>query len=657
MPRLIEVAKFYKLLNMNDTNYRPQIDGLRAIAVLAVVIFHAFPMVVPGGFVGVDIFFVISGFLITRIIHQEIAADNFSIKRFYLRRIKRILPAYIVVSTVVLIVASLLLVPDDYTYFTTSLAASWGFASNVFFSLLSGGYFSQRTETFPLLHTWSLSVEEQFYFVFPLILYLIRKSVWQHLFAILVGLFFIFLALSEYGSRTASGFYLLQYRAHELLLGGLTYFFMLRYGRESWVDAAVKWVPIPGLILTAYALFAFSGKTPFPGVSTLVPCLGAAFILLASNVDGGPNRILSASPMVFVGKISYSFYLWHWPIFAFMRVYEIPFSPLNGILAIALSVVLAYFSWRFVENPIRLMKIDFKKAFVFLYIVPAFIFIGVGAISYKTKGLPTRFPADVRALMSTYGAERELSRTCSIRNEDEAAINLDQLLKSCRFGAKADALPEILLFGDSHASHFKPFVNELASEAGLGAVYHVQGNCNSIDLEASAQPGTSNPSCRKRNDQLYELAGKFKYVVLASNWRYKGKEDVFEKQLDFAVDRLVRSSVNVVLFKDNAGVDRDLSRCVLNVKLGRLPADTNCHLPSDEVLASQGAMDSVIDRVAARHANVIVVEPKKVMCDQRECLTHADNVAYYRDSNHLNEAAALALGRRYAQVVGNPFKN
>lgn len=641
---------------MSDTNYRPQIDGLRAIAVLAVVIFHAFPLLVPGGFVGVDVFFVISGFLITRIIHQEVAADKFSIKNFYLRRIKRILPAYIVVSLTVLIVASLLLVPDDYTYFTTSLAASWAFASNIFFSLLSGGYFSQRTETFPLLHTWSLSVEEQFYFIFPLILYLIRKVLWQHLFVTLVVLFFIFLGLSEYGSRTASGFYLLQYRAHELLLGALTHFVMLRHGRAAWMGTVAKWAPIPGLILTAYALFVFSGKTPFPGLNTLVPCLGAALILLASNVDAGPNRLLSASPMVFVGKISYSFYLWHWPIFAFMRVYEIPFTALNGIAAIMLSALLAYVSWRFVENPVRRMKLGFNSAFAFLYLLPAIVFIGVGAVSYKTKGLPARFPTDVRALMNTYGAERELSRTCSIRNEDEAAIDLNQLLSSCRFGAKGDAFPEILLFGDSHASHFKPFVNELALDAGLSAVYHVQGNCNSIDLEGSALPGTSNPSCRKRNDQLYELSDKFKYVVLASNWRYSGKEDVFEKQLEFALQRLARSNARVVLFKDNAGVDRDLSRCVLNVKLGRLPADTNCHLPSDEVRALQGGMDQVIDRVAARHANVIVVEPKKLMCDERECLTHADNVAYYRDSNHLNEAAAVALGQRYSKVLANPFK-
>ncbi|MYM76019.1 acyltransferase family protein, partial [Duganella sp. FT134W] len=210
--------------------HRADIDGLRALAVLAVVVFHLAPTWVPGGYAGVDLFFVISGFLITGNVLDGLQRGDFSLRDFYRRRLLRLLPAYLLVSAATLAAASYLLIPDDYLFFTTSLAASWAFASNLFFAMLSWGYFGQRSEEFPLLHTWSLGVEEQFYLGYPLLLMLLWRHGRQRLPATLLLLTGIGLALSEWRSGMVQGYFLLPYRAHELLLGALATLWLRRRG-------------------------------------------------------------------------------------------------------------------------------------------------------------------------------------------------------------------------------------------------------------------------------------------------------------------------------------------------------------------------------------------------------------------------------------------
>ncbi|HEY8096598.1 MAG TPA: acyltransferase family protein, partial [Methylobacter sp.] len=462
--------------------YRADIDGLRAIAVAAVIGFHASAKWVSGGFVGVDIFFVISGYLISGMIFNELEKGRFRFADFYTRRIKRILPAYIVVSAFTVAVSSYLLIPNDYIFFTTSLAASWGFAANIFFSMLSWGYFGQRTEEFPLLHTWSLSVEEQFYFIFPILLIFLFRYFKSRIVPILLVLAAVFLAISEAKTGRVGTYFLLPYRAHELIIGVLAFFAVRRYPLES---AAISLVlAVAGTVLMLGSIFLLKRGMPFPGVNSLYPCIGAALLIYAGNPPHADNLIgsvLRTRLLVFIGLLSYSLYLWHWPIFSFLRYRQIEISFWVGTAAIALAGVLSFLTWKFVEVPIRSdKKIQFRAAFFRYYALPAAAFLAIGLYSYVTEGAPQRFSGDFRQLISSYSFERDLTGSCAIRSGEYKGVSLEYLADHCAFGDMDRKAVDVLLFGDSHANHFKPFVEEMSKDARIKSVYFVEGSCEAI---------------------------------------------------------------------------------------------------------------------------------------------------------------------------------
>jgi peptidoglycan/LPS O-acetylase OafA/YrhL len=640
----------------NPASYRPDVDGLRAIAVLAVIAFHASPALLSGGFVGVDVFFVISGFLISGLIAKEMENGNFSFAGFYTRRIKRIFPAYIVVAATTLVISSFLLIPNDYIFYTTSLAASWAFVSNVFFSMLSWGYFGQRTEEFPLLHTWSLAVEEQFYFIFPILLLFLYRYMRTRIVLALVVLFIVFLAYSEWHAGQIKSYFLLTSRAHELIIGALVYFVSQRLPAGS--RFASNLMVLTGAALVTAAFVMLNGEA-FPGLNSLYPCIGTALLIYGGRTRTGLTPVLESRPMVWIGLISYPLYLWHWPIFSFLRYRKVELTPTVLIAAVALAFLLAYLTWRLVEMPIRRNRaIGFKKAFTQIYLAPAMLFLAVGAYSYQTEGAPQRFPDDIRQLISSYSFERDLTRSCAIRTEDYRKIEAGYLQQHCAFGDMKQPRPQVLLLGDSHAHHFKPFVEQLSINAGLKAVYHVQGGCLPIDLEgagsAAAQPGAQPSTCQKRNADLLNLARDFKFVVLAGFWSPEPGAD-FERRMTAAVERILQAGAIPVIFKDNPSSDPDLSHCILYRRRGWIAADVNCNIPYSAVSKAQAELDKSIDRIAKKHAAMLVVDPKRVMCNTNECRTYIANTALYKDSNHLNAKAAQLLAHKYISGEGNPF--
>jgi peptidoglycan/LPS O-acetylase OafA/YrhL len=635
--------------------YRPDIDGLRAIAVLAVIAFHLNANILPGGFVGVDIFFVISGYLITGIIAKGIEEDRFRFAEFYTRRIKRIFPAYIVVALFTLAISSYLLIPNDYIFYTTSLAASWAFTSNIFFSMLSWGYFGQRTEEFPLLHTWSLSVEEQFYFVFPILLIVLYRYFRKYLIPVLMLLAAVFVAISQLKLGQVKSYFLLTSRAHELAIGALTFFVSRKFPLGSTKIAAAG--TAAGIAaMMASAVFITRG-TEFPGINSLYPCLGAALVIYCGQVDNRVRPLLSNKLMVFIGLISYSLYLWHWPIFSFLRYRRIDIDLDVGIAAVASSFVLAMLTWKFIEVPIRRIPgLKFRKAFFQIYLPPAALCMAVGAYSYLTEGAPNRFSKETRELIASYSFARDLTRSCSIRAEDYRKITFDYLQENCAFGAQGQARPQILLIGDSHADHFKPFVDELAKNANLKAVFHVQGLCPPTDLAEFQKGAAEEPStCAKRNADLLDIAGKFKYVVLGGFWADDAKDSNLALALNPVVERILKAGAIPVIFKDNAFYEPDMSKCILHRTRGWIPPETNCHIPYSFVAQSQGPYDAIIDKVKTSHPELIVIDPKQVMCNSSECLTYISNTALYKDSNHINTTAAKLLAEQYIARVGNPL--
>lgn len=633
--------------------YRPDIDGLRAIAVLAVIAFHASAATVPGGFIGVDIFFVISGYLITGLIAKDLEQGRFSFSNFYTRRIKRIFPAYIVVALVTLLFASYLLIPNDYIFYTTSLAASWAFVSNIFFSMLSWGYFGQRTEEFPLLHTWSLSVEEQFYFVFPILLIFLFRYARQRIVLALVLLGIAFTVLSQLKTGEVKSYFLLTSRAHELIVGALTFFISQRVPLNS--RGVANALSIVGMTLMLGSLFLITRNHSFPGVNSLYPCIGTALVIFAGKKDNVVTPLLKNRYSVFIGLISYSLYLWHWPIFSFLRYRRIELTAPVILAAVALAFLLAYLTWKFVESPIRLnKKIRFKKAFVQIYALPAAVFMAVGLYSYMTEGAPRRFSDEMRDLISSYSFERDLTRACSIRPEDYRVVTVDYLLKNCAFGDLGQQNAQVLLMGDSHAHHFKPFVEELAKGAHVKSVYHVQGGCFPTALtETNTRPNTPE-SCLKRNADLLAMAGNFKYVVLAGFWASEPDRDL-RKELDVAIAKIVDAGATPVIFKDNPYYEPDLSRCILYRKRGWIGPEKNCNIPYGFVAQTQHDVDRIIDEVKQKHPKTLIVDPKQVMCSTSECVTYIGNTALYKDANHINAKGASLLGERYAFQQGNPF--
>ncbi|MEM8912170.1 MAG: acyltransferase family protein [Planctomycetota bacterium] len=336
---------------MSDIKYRPEIDGLRAVSVVLVVLFHA-DHVIPGGYVGVDVFFVISGFLITSIIRRQIEQGQFRLRDFWVRRIRRILPASAVCIVGTLLLCSVVMLPNKLMMTARSAAASSLGVANVYF-MEAGGYFDGPADEKPLVHFWSLAVEEQFYLFFPPLLVWLHRRRRDSVLRWLVGLTVASLACSAFAvyRKPDVAFYLLPSRAWELLLGAL----LVVIPRRDVGPSRCEWTSSIGLAMIVAAAVFFDPLTPFPGFAALVPCWGAACVIRANQsarltVIG---RLLACRPMVFVGRISYSLYLWHWPILALMRYCLIEITLVNGMIAVFVSLALAYLSWRWIEQPFR----------------------------------------------------------------------------------------------------------------------------------------------------------------------------------------------------------------------------------------------------------------------------------------------------------------
>ena len=384
--------------------YRPEVDGLRALAVVPVILFHAGFTWFSGGYVGVDVFFVISGYLITTIILAEKSSGSFTIAGFYERRARRILPALFLVMLACLIPCWLWMMPKQLKEFSQSLVAVALFASNVIFWLTSG-YFSSAAEERPLLHTWSLGVEEQYYVLFPLLVILLwplgrRRMAWC-----LVALAVASLGLAEFVARrdAMANFYLAPSRAWELLIGSLLAFAAFAQPIHQRVSGtAAQLLSMLGVLLIVVAVFAFDKATPVPGVHALLPTLGTALVLGFAAQGTYAARMLSAKWVVGIGLISYSAYLWHQPLFAFARIrlLDKPGPAVLGALSMA-SMALAYFTWRYVEAPFRNRKRVARLPLFAFSVAGSLLIMAIGLGGHASKGYPGRFDAATLGLIAT----------------------------------------------------------------------------------------------------------------------------------------------------------------------------------------------------------------------------------------------------------------
>lgn len=440
------------------------------MAVLAVVLFHAGVPFVPGGFVGVDVFFVISGYLIARIIRSELEEGTFSLAGFYERRARRILPALVVLIAVALLAGWIILLPPDFDRLAASALAALFSVSNFWFWRETNNYFAPDNDQTPLLHTWSLGVEEQFYLVVPLLLMAVfrwRRN-WLPAIALLsVAVLFVGGAYIA-STRPAAAFYLVPFRAWELGIGVLLAVVPFPLLRSRWLREAAA---AAGLGAILVAVLVYTGSTPFPGVTALLPTLGAAALIHAgSSGDSIAGRLLSVGPMVLVGLISYSLYLWHWPILAFLKLFLMrgDLTPAETAAAVAASFVVAAISWCFVERPFRRRTRLSRDGVLWTSLGSVGVLAAISVAVMAGSGLPGRFSAELQPIMAMLDDAQGLDERCS------TGVLADD--GPCRLGADGIS-PTVLLWGDSHAGSIRAPLDAAARLAGVAGYWVWYSSC------------------------------------------------------------------------------------------------------------------------------------------------------------------------------------
>lgn len=544
--------------------YRPEIDGLRAIAVLAVVLFHAGMDWLPGGYVGVDVFFVISGYLITSIIWRECREERFSLVHFWERRARRIMPAVTVVVLVTLLAGWFLLLPRDFKALGQSSVAQATMLSNFYFWHMSG-YFDQASELKPLLHTWSLAVEEQFYLIFPIGLYFVRRKSKAFIAGLFGTVFLVSLALGVWQTHNYpdSAFYLLPARMWELMVGALL---ALAMGRRQ-LPGGPRFrsaVSFAGLAMIAYAVFCYSSSTRFPGGAALLPCAGSALVISG----GGGHRVaglLSTKPMVGIGLVSYSWYLWHWPMFAFLNywIHDPSLALRWGV--VVMSLAFAWISWRWVEQPFRKKGNGLSRSGVFaMAAVCTVLMTGLGLALHWKQGVRDRFSKEV--LRYSDSTEEKSPDRGLLRQESWQGEPKD--LNRIEGGA-----PQLCLIGDSF---MESVMHQFREAAVAKSVY-----CVGVTKPAGLALSTKNSREREERKKIFQ--GAIEWIVrhdvshVVMLYRWSSVNSAYEeKVLRDALERLTNAGVKVTAIVGlpgyNVEIPRELAKYeITNGRMGHLP--------------------------------------------------------------------------------------
>lgn len=619
--------------------YRPDIDGLRAIAVLLVVAFHAAPQMAPGGYVGVDIFFVISGYLITRIIWDALEDDRFSIGWFYSRRVKRIFPALFLVLAFVCVAGWFTLLPDAYESLGRHVAGGAAFVSNLLLWNESG-YFDAAAETKPLLHLWSLGIEEQFYIVWPLGLYLLHKTR-VHLYTALGIVILLSFGLNVYQVVHApvADFYSPLTRFWELALGGLLacHGWMREETMSTWRNNAKSWT---GLVLIAFAAALLQKDSRFPGWWALLPTVGTALLLWAGP-QAWPNRnLLARRGMVWVGLISYPLYLWHWPLLTFARVIESgdPSGTIR-LVAVLASVLLAWLTYRFVERPIR-FGLGTGRRRMGLVLAPMVLAFAAGLVMYANAGFASRFPNDIRALANfKYDpAIPYRSFTCFLSHEQFAVD-----LKTCSDGP-ADADQTVMLWGDSYAAALYPGLkNALKGKARLLQV-------TAVGCPPAMSGGGAGDRCQGIVDEVMRRVTEqsARRVVIAARWSGHGWPAI-APNVAAAIVELRRRGVTRI---DMVGQLPEWRHTLPATLFEQYQVDKQFHQRMSYGLSEGGAeLDAELRRFATEQG-INFISVRNILCNQQGCLTmiggRLDAITAF-DRGHLTVPASEYVVARFPQ--------
>lgn len=657
--------------------YRAEIDGLRTIAIIPVILFHAGFKWFSGGFVGVDVFFVISGYLITTIILTEKEQGIFSLVNFYERRARRILPALFFVMLISLPFAWMWLQTDEMIGFSKSLVGVSIFSSNILF-WSETGYWGTANELKPLLHTWSLSVEEQYYILFPLYL----MVMWRFRKRWILGSFMVIAAISlgiaQWGSNNfpVANFFLLPSRAWELALGASIAFYFLyrKQGIRTLMPHKIidESLSLLGLLMIAYAVFAFDGTVPFPGFYALIPTVGAGLIILFSSGNTLVGRLLGTQLFVSLGLISYSTYLWHQPLFSFARNRSLmePSALTYAGLAV-LSIIFGYLSWRYIEKPFRKAGVFSRKTIFTFSGVGTVLFVVVGLVGQYNKGFPERFKLE-QSILDDF-ANHKLRRNC--KKNEANRVGGEHF---CKLGVTTgESSLRFAVFGDSHSGVILPAFDSAARSVNTQFIHIGEGGCPPL-LGADVAKGNYKMGvCENLALKEFEYVRdhKINKVFLVASWALytDGNYDAGMERY-FLVDKnskvLTREASRAVFanaIEVTADAYRNIGASVYIVE--QIPQQiiniqklyyriSNSHAADSEIddfILSQSVSRSrsndlqaynreVFGRLASK-GKVTLVNLDNYYCSAEVCLIGNKNHSHYRDDNHVSAfGASLVIG-------------
>lgn len=604
--------------------YRPEIDGLRAFAIVPVVLFHAGIPFFNGGFIGVDIFFVISGYLISTIIIKEKNNENFKLTSFYIRRIRRIIPALFLVLIFSIPLSFLLLMPNDLKDFGQSLISTLFFSSNILF-LFEQNYFASEADLKPLLHTWSLSVEEQYYLIFPIFLILFWKFGLKVILIVLSLIFIFSLIYSEiYFYSETQNFYLLHTRAWEILLGVFAAFII--YGKDFPKSLFLNnFLSILGISLIIVSIILFDKDTRTPSIYTLIPNLGAFLIILAAKNGTFVQRILSYKFLVSIGLISYSLYLWHHPLLAFSKYrFDDSLNFFYVFIIIALSIGMAYLSWKYLERPFRNPNmINNKRLFLFSGFF-AFVILSFGIYFHISDGELERFNGKDKKIVTS------LSEGPTYVEQNLSKIILKNFEKNNK--------KKILLIGDSHAEDLLNSLVESKLSNSLNITgYRIPNSCGVLMIEFEKLRTFSSENCKSQpnffnSEQLINLMIEADQIWLISNWR--------EWQLPFlkqSIKNIKEINSSLIFFgkKDfgdinarefmNGGLMSWTESIPISVEANKINKFLRTNIPEE----------------------TIFIDIVKLFCgNEKKCNNYDGTGVFSFDGDHLTRYGALTLGNK-----------
>lgn len=615
-----------------------------------------------------DVFFVISGYLITKIIAAEMRQGSFSLKNFYKRRIIRLAPAYFLVLAVTSLASMIVMLPAELLAYFKSVVFSTLFSANFFMWREVGGYFGVLSGKVPLLHLWSLAVEEQFYIFWPLVflgLYKLTKP--KYLLVIIAILALIGLWVSEWGvtNYPAAAYYLMPTRAFELLIGAL----IAVMPRVQLNPREANGTTLLGMALIMVPALTYSTESSFPGVKALFPCFGAALIIaFANHRNDWVGRILSTRPLNFVGRISYPAYLWHWPLIVFLNIYLIEINVYVAAGVLATTLLLSMLTFWYVEKPAKTAQsFKFIRVAGFGFVLPAVAFLSFSVFAEVNSGWPYRFDKSLNIK-----SEAVLSYSNKIRGRcNEGNVENPLPPDECILGVDKPGV-DILLIGDSHANHVTGMIDIMAKDAGLRGYDITQSSTiylpdahffeDKIGRKEKLAFYARNQAIKNKLNNR-----KYKYVVLGGKFSraleglYSLSEDgtktngVFHDQMEKAIQEIIKTEAIVYIVKGLPYYTFEVQDCDLNNQ--RFNLKNNCNLSTKEYESQFNEWSIFLNYLVKKYPMVKIIDPALIVCDKNICFSELDGIPLYKDRSHLNYIGSKLIGELYIKKFGNPFKD